>query len=105
MMKRLAVFSLLLVFFYFLFWPGSGRNWVDLEIENGVSARKVAEQLKEKKMIYSSIPFLVWTRVRFAGPKIKAGHYRFSEGRSAYWVLDDLVNGRTHKIHLVIPEG
>jgi len=33
------------------------------------------------------------------------GRYRFSEGRSAFWMLDDLIQARTLKSKLIIPEG
>lgn len=47
----------------------------------------------------------MWMKLRGAEQKIHVGLYRFPMGRSAFWIVDDLINGRTQKMKLVIPEG
>lgn len=85
------------------FWPGSGKEWVEIDVVEGATGRRVAEKLRQKGAIRSPYPLRFWMRVR--GAHIKIGRYKFSKGRSAFWIVDDLINGRTEKVKLAIPEG
>jgi len=100
----------LLVVFGFLmlgmiFWPGTGRNWIEIDVRAGSNARGIANRLQTEGLIRSQLPFIIWTKIRGADGNLKIGRYRFSYGRSAWWLVDDLVNGRTQKVRLIIPEG
>ncbi len=102
---RFGTFLLLLLAGTVAFWPGTGRKWVEIQVGEGQTAAQVARQLVDAGAVRSRIPFLLWTKVRRAGPRIQIGRYRISAGRSSYWILDDLIQGRTEKEKLVIPEG
>jgi UPF0755 protein len=90
---------------FWIFWPGSGKKWVDVIVPEGSSAFKVSEDLKEKGLIATPYPFLILVKLQRGDQRIHPGLYRFSIGRSAYWIVDDLLMGRTVKARVVIPEG
>jgi UPF0755 protein len=87
------------------FWPGTGADWVEFDVTQGDTGHDVAKVLQEKGLITMTPPFLVWMRLRGAGSKLKVGRYRFLKGRASWWIVDDLINGRTQKMKLIIPEG
>jgi UPF0755 protein len=89
----------------FSFWPGAGQTWVEIDVADGATGFQIARHLKETGLIRSSVPFRAWMRLRGAQQKLHAGRYRFSAGRSAFWLVDDMIHGRTEKVRLVIPEG
>lgn len=88
-----------------LFWPGSGRSETVILVSSGDTAHKVANELIRQNHLKTKIFFLIWTRLRGVETQLKVGQYIFPSGRSAYWVVDDLLNGRTKKIRVPIPEG
>jgi UPF0755 protein len=87
------------------FWPGSGGQFVEVEIKDGSTVSQIATDLQNKGILKYRKPLLFWTRVRQADKKVRVGRYRFSSGRSAFWIVDDLVHGRALKTKIVIPEG
>ncbi len=101
----LVLAAVLTIFLIVTFWPGAGRRFVELDVVEGQSARDVAAVLQQKGLLKRTLPFRLWVRVRFAGSKIHMGKYRISQGRSSFWIVDDLIQGRTEKGHVVIPEG
>jgi UPF0755 protein len=106
MRRRALLFLFSIVLFgIYVFWPGTGTRWVEIDVVQGNTGYDVAVQLRDKGLLRTVHSFLFWSRVRGAGAKLKIGRYRFSQGRSAWWIVDDLVNGRTQKVRLVIPEG
>lgn len=110
-MSRKTIFRLviLLIFgallLHVLFWPGNGSVYKEIDIRAGSTAHQVSRQLMEANLIKSPVLFLSWVRLRNAGSLIHFGRYRFSEGRSAFWIADDVIAGRTEKVKFVIPEG
>lgn len=88
-----------------MFWPGFRHETVTVDVFNGTTAHQVGEELKAKGALHSKYPFLFWAKIRRGDTRIKIGRYQFPAGRSAYWIVDDLVKGRTQKITVVIPEG
>ena len=110
MSKLRAVFaiSLLLVgaiLYFGIFHRGKGGPKVEVTVETGMTAHAVLDQLLEKGLIKSRIPFLVWVRIRKVDSKIKVGRYHIAQGQSAYWIVDDFIRGRTEKLKIVVPEG
>lgn len=105
MVKKIGLLVAVLALFHASFWPGSGKDFVDITVVEGATAHSVADQLRESDLVLSNIPFLAWIKLRRADQKIAIGRYRFSRGRSAYWIVDDLIQGRTLKAKLIIPEG
>lgn len=107
MMRRLktVVVVLVTILLFLVFWPGSGRKWEEISINEGQNAGDAVRLLLEKGLIRSPYPFLIWIRIRGGAQKIQVGRYRFSQGRSAFWIVDDVIEGRVEKVRVVIPEG
>jgi len=101
----LTIFLISCIVVLAAFWPGSARTSVELIVSSGDSAQKIARKLVNEGHLFTRYSFLVWVRLRGAGSKVKLGRYVFGSGRSAYWIVDDLINGRTQKIRVPIPEG
>jgi len=87
-----------------LFWPGRGAP-VQIDVSEGTNAHAIARRLIDADLVQSRYPVLFWVKVRQASQKIHVGRYRIPKGRSAYWIVDDLMQGRTEKLRVVIPEG
>jgi len=107
---RRSIFSFILSFILvgavgLIFWPGAGTLYATIDVKSGMTARDVLSAMQTEGLLQSSYPYLIWTRLRGAGPKIKLGRYRLSYGRSAFWLVDDLIQGRTQKVTVTIPEG
>ena len=103
-MKTRATFLVLLVFTWMM-WPGSGRKWAEIFVSEGQNGHAVARQLTEAGVVRTPLPFLLWVKFRRAEKRLQVGKYRFAVGRSAFWIVDDLIQGRTEKVRFVIPEG
>ncbi len=100
----LILFALALIGAVAAFWPGRGAT-VQVDIPEGATGHAVARQLLDAGVIQTRFPLLGWIRVLNAAARIHAGRYRFTAGRSAFWIVDDLIQGRTEKVRVVIPEG
>jgi UPF0755 protein len=96
---------LLLVGTYVLFWPGSKSDSVEVSVAEGASGRQISASLIQNKILSTPYIFLGWVKILRAGAKIQPGLYKFAEGRSAFWILDDLIHNRALKARVVIPEG
>ncbi len=103
--KHLLPLLLLAGLAYGLFSPGRGPGFVEVDVPAGATATSVAAQLTEKGLLPVPHTLLAWVKARRAGSKIKPGRYQFASGRSAFWIADDLIKGRTHKVKVTIPEG
>ncbi len=105
-MKKLFFFLLLSGGVALLaFWPGRSAEKVTLSVTTGMNARDIARQLVEERVLLSRYPFLVWVRVRLASASLHVGRYQFKRDRAAFWIVDDLIRGRTETVHLTVPEG
>lgn len=104
-LPKLLVLLMLVSAGAFLFWPGSSQPAGELVVTEGMGASQVASVLHQKGLLRSPLIFKVWVRLRGAGSRIRVGRYQFNQNRSAYWIVDDLINGRTQKTKVIIPEG
>jgi UPF0755 protein len=104
-MKKLLVLVILVAALVaYLFWPGTGAP-ERFQVAEGSNAHRIADDLVSQGILRSRWPFLAWVRARHADQKIHVGRYGFARGRAAYWLVDDIIAGRTQKIRVVIPEG
>jgi len=87
-----------------LLWPGKGPS-IRIDVPEGTNSHRVAAELVKNGALSSRLPFLFWVKARRAGQRLHVGRYEFAAGRSAYWLVDDLIKGRTQKLRVVIPEG
>lgn len=107
--RMLSLLMIFIVLFgvgaYILFWPGSKNDSVEVAVPEGASGRQISVALMENNILRTPYLFLGWLKIRRAGSKIQPGLYKFSDGRSAYWILDDLIHNRALKARVVVPEG
>jgi UPF0755 protein len=75
-------------------------------IEQGMSASKVAEELKKQNIIRSAPAFLQLCRWQNADSKLMAGMYYLSPGMSSREILETLLQGTEPEVvRITIPEG
>lgn len=97
----IIVFIILSIYFFF---PSSYIETV--EIPEGVSARKIAEILKEKKIIISASYFRFLVKITSTDKKINPGEYKFKRYTPHEIVLYKLINTKyLSAVKVVIPEG
>jgi UPF0755 protein len=84
--------------------PPASRDAL-LEVPSGTSAARVADSLFQGGHIRSRRWFLWLVRVRQAAGRIRAGVYEVKAGQRASAVLSDLVDGRTRRVRVTVPEG
>jgi len=108
MIKRI-VFPIALLGFllgaFIVLEPGSKDAVVDLDVMAGETAHQVLNKLIAKGILINRYPFLFWMKIRGADTNIRLGRYQFQQGRSAFWIVDDLKKGKTKKSRVLIPEG
>ena len=102
--RLVAVILVLLLAAGLTFWPGRGKPVV-VDIPEGSTAHTIARQLTDAGVLWTRYPLLAWVKLRGASGEIHAGRYRFAAGRSAFWIVNDLIGGHTEKAKVVIPEG
>lgn len=88
-----------------MLWPGHGEPQVEFYVKEGASAQTVARLLQGKGVLTSTFPLRFWMRIARGDLKIHVGRYRIPPGRSAFWIARDLIQGRTIKSKINIPEG
>jgi len=75
-MKSRIFFLLLVIGVAISFWPGAGKKWVEVNVNEGQSTREIAAALKDTGLIHSSVPLRLWIRLRRAGSRLQIGRYR-----------------------------
>jgi UPF0755 protein len=105
-MKKFAVLFLLAIVAgtTVALWPGRGPQ-IRIDVPEGTNPHRVADDLVAHGALRSPLPFLVWVKLRRAEQRIHIGRYQIAAGRSAFWIVDDMIAGRTQKIRVLIPEG
>ena len=96
------------IWFYTILYqpnPGSKGNSVTILIPRGTSAQKIAELLREKKIIRSPEQFLWAAKLHRARRELKAGLYRLPSGESNSALVQILRKGRVAEIKVSLPEG
>ena len=100
-----TVFLFFLFVCYRLFWP------LDLEAEKklvdvppGKTFYQLAEELKEQKLIRSSLDMKVLVRL-FNSPPLPKGEYELSSSQSLWSLFQDLKRGREKAFFVRFPEG
>jgi len=90
-------------FAFFTFRPYSEAK--TLEIPSGWSARRIAQMLREQKIIDSKFYFEFVSFVSGTSSRLKAGVYDFLPGRNIWQVVLLLRSGRVKLFHLTVPDG
>jgi UPF0755 protein len=109
--RILAVASLLLLaglgrFGWFLVVPpGSGAKTQIIEVGQGFSLKRIANDLENAHVISSARLFLLYARLRNADARVKAGPYQFSDAMPPTAILRMMVAGDVYVHRFTIPEG
>ena len=85
--------------------PGKKGDKVTILVPRGTSAQKIAELLREKKVIRSPERFLWAAKLHGARRDLKAGLYRLPLGESNSVLVQILRKGRVAEIKVSLPEG
>lgn len=104
-MKKIIIIVVLIGFVsLYFFYPSSQK--VKVFIPEKATARKIAEILKENKVIISSNYFLLLVKLTKTDKKINPGEYIFKKYSPHEVVLYHLVNTKyLNSVKVVIPEG
>ena len=85
--------------------PGPLRADATLVIPRGSHLGDIGSQLEQAGVIESGQVFAVGARLFAGGRSLQAGEYEFAAGISARDVMQQMIDGRTVKRRLTIPEG
>ncbi len=77
----------------------------EIVVRRGESLRSVQARLEGLGILAPRSPLALWGRLTGEDRSIKAGLYVISPAQSAREILHALVTGRTHRLHVTIPEG
>ena len=72
---------------------------------HGSSIGKMAAELEAKKIISSARLFTLYTRLRGADARLKAGTYQFNDGMKPAEIVDKMVAGDVYQRLFALPEG
>lgn len=84
---------------------GTGTTSSIFNFKGGVSLRKVADELGNRKVITSPKLFTIYARLKGDDARIKAGFYQLNDGMSPREILRKLVAGEVYSRPFVLPEG
>ncbi|SNB48025.1 endolytic transglycosylase MltG [Geobacter sp. DSM 9736] len=106
----LAVILLLLIpclrFGIFAFSSaGDGKNVQLFDFEQGSSLTRIARELEEKRIVSSAGMFVLYSRMKGAEAKVKAGYYQFNDGLLPGEILRKMVAGEVYTRKVTVPEG
>jgi len=91
--------------FYLINPAEKGRPNQILVFTEGMSLKKVADELERKKIIKSSTLFMLWARMMGYSRKIKAGEYLLSPNMPPLRIFEILTRGAVITHPVTIPEG
>jgi len=77
----------------------------EVEVRRGENLRGIQARLEAQGILAPRTPLTLWGRLTGSDRQIKAGLYVFSPAQSAREILRALVEGRTLKLAVTIPEG
>lgn len=85
--------------------PSPGTEIVTVSVEEGESAREIAEKLEEAGVIQSARLFRVLAALMALEDSLKAGDYEFERGETAASAVRRISQGLTSSMVVTIPEG
>lgn len=90
---------------YWYFTPYRGfRTETFVEIEHGISSRKIAEKLQRQGVVRSRWAFLA-IHLLHPGAPLQAGEYRFGTAQTPSQVFDKIRRGEIFYEEFTVPEG
>jgi UPF0755 protein len=114
--KRILVLSFILSllilgyfflsFLVFVYSPASNNNdEVIIDIQRGQTLKSTISVLYDEELIKDKKKFLILSKIRRAGTRIKSGELKFYKNMTPLGVLDTLINGKPVSYSFTIPEG
>ena len=108
--NKVKIFFVVLIIFLTiqgLFLP---KDFQEIEhnvffIEKGQSVFQISEELKEAKLIRSSFLFNFYVFASGNRSNLKAGQYSFSQNMNTFEIIQKIINGKTAREIITIPEG
>lgn len=85
--------------------PGTGRNVQLFDFEHGCSMKRIAGELRNRRIISSAGLFILYTRLHGDDGKLKAGTYQFHDGLKPGEILRRMVQGEIYAQRFAVPEG
>lgn len=88
--------------------PPDAGSTIQITIEKGMRAQKVAELLEEQGLIRNAFLFSGWLKLEDEGSRFQAGVYEMTPGMTREQIVEKLNNGDTiaaATIRFTIPEG
>ncbi len=85
--------------------PGPATTDVTVQLPRGSGLNAIASVLETSGVIRSHQLFALWVRASGNDEALRAGEYRFDAGTTGANVARQLIEGRTFKRRLTIPEG
>lgn len=85
--------------------PGIGVATVRITIESGEGVAMIAEDLKSHGVIRNEQVFRWYVELTGARAKLKAGSYALSPALSAPEIVEQLIEGKTSELNVLIPPG
>lgn len=76
-----------------------------VNISGGKNTKKIAQILKDKKVIFSEIRFIILVKMLKAEKKLKSGEYKFNNKMTTLQVIKRLQKGGMALCKFTIPEG
>lgn len=110
----LVLFSLLLIilsyfflsFVIFIYSPASNINdAVIIDIQKGQSLRSVTRTLHDEGLIKDENKFLILSKIRRAGRRVRSGELLFYKDMTPLGVLDTIINAKSVTYSFTVPEG
>src|SRR5215467_946780 len=111
-MRRFLLFLLLvllvcsgwLAYEFLAPYKGFSGNGVIVDIPKGDSVRGIARILERQGVIRNRYAFILLAR-RYAGRKLEAGEYYFTQTQTPAKVFDTIASGRVFEVAITVPEG
>jgi UPF0755 protein len=85
--------------------PGPSRASITVVIPRGSHLGGIGDRLEQAGVVENGQIFAIGTRLLGNGRPLQAGEYEFAGGISAREVMQQMIEGRTVKRRLTIPEG
>lgn len=76
-----------------------------VEVKRGENLRDVRQRLLAQRILLPRAPLIFWARLTGQDRRIKSGFYELTPAQSPREIMEILVEGRTLRIQVTIPEG
>jgi UPF0755 protein len=97
---------LFLSFLFFIYSPASKNSEpVIIDIQKGQTLRSVIKTLYHDGLIKDENKFLVLSKIRRAGRRVKSGELLFYKNMTPLAVLDTIINAKAVTYSFTVPEG